>query len=108
MSADNSPGTDKCLCEVYKSPREAEMYLFVDKRDGLARVPAALLERFGAPQLVTTLVLTPERKLARVQASRVLEALKEPGYYLQMPPPRHLHVDTAMGELGGKNEKLPR
>lgn len=107
MSAD-TPDSGKCLCQVYKSPREEELYLFVDRRDGLDRVPAALLERFGTPQLVTTLVLTPERRLARAEASRVLDGLREQGYYLQMPPPRDQRIDTGMAELGDKNEKLPR
>lgn len=107
MSVD-APASGKCLCQIYKSPREEEMYLFVDRRDGLDRVPETLLVRFGTPQLVTTLVLTPERRLARAEAARVLDALREPGYYLQMPPPRDQRIDSTMAELGDKNEKLSR
>ncbi len=105
MSDNSEP---KCLCQVYKSTREEELYLFVDQREGLARVPQVLMERFGVPQLVTTLVLTAQRRLARAQAARVLEAIREQGFYLQLPPPRHPVRDEAMANLSGKNEKLPR
>jgi uncharacterized protein YcgL (UPF0745 family) len=33
-----------------------------------------------------TLLLTPERKLARVEAPKVLESIAEQGFFLQMPP----------------------
>ncbi len=76
----------KLLCQIYKSPRREEMYLYVDKAKGLEDVPPALLERFGAPIEVMTLVLTPERKLARADVGEVLENIRERGFYLQMPP----------------------
>ena len=74
------------LCEIFRSPRKEEMYLFVDKARGLADVPEALLNRFGEPREVMTLVLEPGRKLARAEASEVLERIAEQGFYLQMPP----------------------
>lgn len=76
----------RCLCQVYRSLRHEGMYLFVDKQEGLARVPESLLARFGAPEPSFVFVLTAERALERVEASQVLAALKEPGYYLMMPP----------------------
>lgn len=96
------------LCEIYKSLREEEMYLFVDKKDQLSRVPAPLLNHFGKTRLVTTLALTAERKLARADAAKVIDAIRDQGYYLQMPPRREQVVDSAMEALGGRNEKLPR
>ena len=74
------------LCQIYKSPRQEEMFLYVDRTRGLEVVPEALLEGFGAPQSIMMMVMTPERQLARVDTARVIEALKEKGYYLQMPP----------------------
>ncbi len=76
----------KRLCRVYRSPRREEMYLYVDRERGLADVPAELLERFGEPQEVMSLVLTPERKLARAEVSDVLASIEQRGFYLQMPP----------------------
>ncbi len=76
----------KVLCQIYASPRKEEMYLFVEKARGLTDVPEALLTRFGEPREVMTLVLEPGRKLARADASEVLERIEEQGFYLQMPP----------------------
>jgi uncharacterized protein YcgL (UPF0745 family) len=100
--------SQKLLCEIYKSLREEEMYLFVAKGDQLSRVPAPLLERFGHQQLVTTLALTPERKLARADAAKVLDAIHSQGYYLQMPPSKDQRLDVPMRDVAGRNEKLPR
>jgi uncharacterized protein len=76
----------KRLCAVYRSPRKEGMYLFVDRDRPLEDLPDGLLAGFGAPQLALTLVLTAERRLARVDAADVLAALDERGYYLQLPP----------------------
>lgn len=73
-------------CDVYRSPRRAGLYLYVDAAEGLARVPEALLERFGTPVKVLSFELTPERRLARVEAAAVLAALDAQGYFLQLPP----------------------
>ncbi|MGR4068897.1 YcgL domain-containing protein [Halomonas sp. LR3S48] len=85
MTDDRMQG-DKLLCEIYKSSRREEMYLYVDKRQGLTEVPEALLDRFGKPVLTMTLILTPEKKLARAQVSEVMAAIRDKGFYFQMPP----------------------
>ena len=76
----------KVICQLYRSPRKAEMYLYVDKSRGLEDVPNALLKQFGEPEEFMVLVLTPEKKLARAKAPEVLAQLEQNGYYLQMPP----------------------
>jgi uncharacterized protein YcgL (UPF0745 family) len=73
-------------CWIYRSPRKDEMYLYLATADSFEQVPDVLLQRFGRPQLVMQLALTPARRLARVDASTVLAALREQGYFLQMPP----------------------
>ena len=76
----------KRICQVYRSPRKEEMYLYVDKANGLQDVPEALLGQFGEPEEVMTIVLAPERKLARADVGEVLEKIEQQGFYLQMPP----------------------
>jgi uncharacterized protein YcgL (UPF0745 family) len=71
---------------VYRSSKVTDLYLFVDRQDGLVHVPAALLARFGKPIEALQLELTAERKLSRSDARAVLEAIAERGYYLQLPP----------------------
>lgn len=76
------------ICSVYLSSRKDEMYLYVDKRDGLNKVPDALIEMFGQAKHVMDIPLTAERKLARVDSEKVLAELADKGFYLQMPPPK--------------------
>lgn len=77
------------ICTIYKGTREPEMYLYVDRIEGLARVPEELLKRFGTTSEVMTIKLTPTRKLARANAEQVLASIAEKGYYLQLPPNIH-------------------
>ena len=90
---------EKKICSVYRSPKEEGMYLYVDRKNDLKSVPEALLKRFGKPELAMTLVLTPEKKLARANVKRVLEMIAEQGSYLQIPP----RPDEIMQELRNKN-----
>lgn len=78
----------RILTEVFASPQKDEMYLYVNRQRGLSVVPKELLERFGKPRSAMTMLLTPDRQLARVNAADVCKALEGQGYYLQMPPPR--------------------
>lgn len=84
----------KVLCDVYKSRKKDETYLYVTRADGLTRVPEALLEQFGTPVLAMTMIITAEKKLARAEAPKVLEQMASNGFYLQMPPPKEIdHLD---------------
>ena len=76
----------KRLVEIFRGTRKAESYLYVDKAQGLVDVPEVLLAQFGEPRSVMTLMLEPQRKLARANAAEVLAKIEEQGYYLQMPP----------------------
>jgi uncharacterized protein YcgL (UPF0745 family) len=84
----NTPetGSAPLLCTIYRSNREKELYLFVARTEGLARVPQDLLARLGTTSEVMTIKLTPQRKLARVKAVDVLAAISANGYFLQLPP----------------------
>ena len=76
----------KVICQVYRSSRKEEMYLYVEKSRGLEDIPEALLARFGQPEALMVIVLTPGKKLARANATEVMAEMAENGFYLQMPP----------------------
>lgn len=78
----------KLLCNIYKSRRKEETYLYVSLADDLSRVPEVLLDTFGRPELVTKMIITAERKLARADAEKVIASIAEKGFYLQLPPPK--------------------
>ena len=68
----------KTICAVYRSRRNPDTYLYVDHHEGLSRVPEALARERGGTERAMTLVL---------------RAIREQGYYLQMPPmPEALRV----------------
>jgi len=74
------------LIKIYKTRRKLDMYLYVDYSEDLTRVPQALLDQFGNPELALSLQLGAEKPLARADAGEVLVAIAEQGFYLQMPP----------------------
>ncbi|RAU19806.1 YcgL domain-containing protein [Nitrincola tibetensis] len=76
------------ICSIYRSSRKDEMYLYVDKRDGLKKVPEVLLDKFGKAQHVMDMPMTEKRELARVNVKDVLSSIQEKGFFLQMPPPK--------------------
>lgn len=94
----------KVITEIFRSAREEGLYLYVRKDEGLARVPEELLKRFGKPVHAMVLLLTPERKLARVPVESVLKALENQGYYLQLPPV--IGTDQEMWQMRSHNSKL--
>ena len=94
----------KIISEIYRSPKEEGMYLYVRKDEGLSRVPEALLQRFGKPQQAMVLVLTPEKKLARAAVEKVIECLETQGYYLQLPPLNE--ITDEMRQVRTHNSKL--
>jgi len=83
---------DKLVCEIFKSPRRDEMYLYVEKRHGLVDVPEALLAQFGEPVAAMTMLLTADKRLARASAADVMAAIRDKGYYLQMPPAKEEYM----------------
>ncbi|MEZ5572347.1 MAG: YcgL domain-containing protein [Halioglobus sp.] len=74
------------ICEIFRSSRKQEMYLFVEHTRGLQDVPTTLLEQFGKPVSVMILEVNADRVLARTDAITVLANIEAQGFYLQMPP----------------------
>lgn len=96
----------KLICSIYKSPRKDGMYLYVEKRDALKRVPEGLIAAFGAPQLAFEMVLTPERQLAREDITKVLANIEKQGYHLQMPPAEDEYIEHLPEELLRMNDPM--
>lgn len=94
----------KQLVEIFRSPREEGLYLYVNRQEGLSRVPDVLLARFGKPESSMVLMLEPTRKLARANTSTVLDSIREQGFYLQMPP----LPDNEMFAVRINNQKLEK
>ena len=83
---DNMMESMSIHCAVYRSPRKADSYLYITQENEFSSVPPQLMAVFGTPELVMTIELTPERRLAQADVNEVISALQERGYYLQLPP----------------------
>ena len=73
-------------CDIYKTRKKDGLYLYVQKKDGLSRVPEALLNQFVDPEIAMSLMLNSAKKLARTDVVQVMFDLAEQGYHLQLPP----------------------
>ena len=82
----------KLLCDVYKTSKKYEMYLYVARKDGFERVPEELMEMFGQPELAMTMIITPDKKLGRAETGKVIDDIETKGFYLQMPPARETYM----------------
>lgn len=74
------------ITEIFRTRKKEGLYLYIKKGVSFETLPDALRQHFGTPERAMTLVLNPERKLARVDVAEVISALEDQGYYLQMPP----------------------
>ncbi|CAG9001376.1 MAG: Protein YcgL [Candidatus Celerinatantimonas neptuna] len=90
------------LCYVYKSLKKEQSYLYITKRGDFSRVPEQLLLMFGERQLVMSLNLDENSKLAMVDAGHLKEQLIHQGFYLQLPPSQENQLE-AYRALKGKN-----
>lgn len=77
---------------VFRSSRKADTYVFVRRGQNWDDLPEGLRDIFGAPIHSMDLLLTPDRKLARVSGKQVLEAILEKDFYLQMPEEQESYV----------------
>lgn len=78
--------TDAIRCTIFKGNREQELYVYVPWKDGADNIPETLKERMGTLREVMTIMIAPDRKLARANAAAVLRDIHDKGYYLQLPP----------------------
>ena len=92
--------------EIFKGQKKEEMYLYVEQKNGLKSVPDDLLATFGQTESVMVLLLTKDKKLARVTASDVLAAIEDQGYFLQMPPPPEALAEAQIAAMVEAEEKL--
>ena len=77
---------NKILVDIYRSGKKEGLYLYVKKEQDLSELPEILLKNFGKAEFAMRILLTADKKLARVDVSDVYAALDEQGFFLQMPP----------------------
>lgn len=97
------------LCDIYRCRKKEGMYVYVPKTSAVDQLPQALIQRTGRLEHAMTLLLTPEKKLARAKASDVMIAFENQGFYLQMPPSSlDAEADDVHKAIGEANDFLER
>ena len=71
---------------VFKSAKRNDFYLFLQADREFESLPRELRLSFGTPIFVMDLMIDEQRSLARADTLKVLSALEENGFYLQLPP----------------------
>ena len=74
---------------IFKSAKKNDFYLFIKADREFESLPRELRHYFGTPIFVMDLTIDEQRSLARAEPLKVLSALKENGFYLQLPPVVH-------------------
>jgi len=77
-------------CFIYRSNTKKGMYLYILEKDNFEKVPESLLTLLGDIDFSFEFDLSQNRKLVRAEAQEVIRNLKENGFFLQMPPPKHI------------------
>jgi uncharacterized protein YcgL (UPF0745 family) len=81
------PGIEVC---VYRSETQAETYVYLAADEEFVGLPQALQDQFGVAHAFLNFQLHEEKVLAQADAKKVLAALRDQGFYLQLPPPKVL------------------
>lgn len=74
------------LTQIYASERKPGYYLYVPKDTNLNELPEALIKPLGVLRKSLLLMISPTQRLANADPVKVLDSLKERGFYLQLPP----------------------
>jgi len=94
----------KQIVQVFKSPKKEGAYLYMAMNAETKTLPEALTKLFGTPQLAMKIVVTEDKQLAQTTGDKVLAAIAEQGFFLQLPKPEN----DEMAAVAEKNSKLPR
>ena len=84
-------------CYIYRCSRKEDMYLYLAEKDDLSHVPDEIMRALGITEFSMELELTPDRKLAREDASTVLMNLEDKGFHLQLP--RDSSIEAIMARI---------
>lgn len=84
MSTSKTKSTEM-ECVVYKSLKKDETYIFIPTTTPLSDLPDELMKVMGQTEMVMTLNLTPEKKMARGTGAEVMDSINKQGFHIQMP-----------------------
>ena len=84
---------------IYRSEKKADCYLYLSKPKDEFDLPVPVSKTLGELNLVMELDIEVDTKLAQVDPEKVLSALREQGFYIQMPSKEPHPVDVLFDKL---------
>ena len=83
---DQAAESNPSLCTVWRSRKRHYTYLYLQDDQEFDDLPEPLRVLFHEAELAMELDLATRETLANADITVVREHLKDPGYYLQLPP----------------------
>jgi len=77
-------------CNIYRSSKKADTYLYLPKDSQIEDVPQGLSKLLGNMEHVLELDLAERTELANEDIEQVRESLQSQGYFLQLPKEHHI------------------
>lgn len=71
---------------VYRSRRKPAIYLYLSTSMTFSELPETLIKNFPEEEVFLEFELHETRNLAQADPKKVMAALDEEGFYLQLPP----------------------
>ena len=98
--------TLQLFVDVYRSTQKEGMYVYVQQDATLDVLPEPLQKQFAKREKAMSLELTADKKLARADARKVIAAIQDQGFYLQLPPGpgEHYMQRIPNDKLSGKTQ----
>ena len=94
-------GHGRMKCYIYRCSRKQDLYIYLSVKDDFSCVPSEIMGALGATEFTMELELTPDRKLARENATSVRKNLSEKGFHLQLPGSES--VEAMMARIATRN-----
>ena len=73
------------IVQVYRSKKKEGLYIYLEKSKPTESLPPELLEMVKPLESAMVLLLDKDKKLAQVDATKVIQCISEQGFYLQLP-----------------------
>lgn len=93
----------KRICTIYRAAKKDGLYVYMDHHADTADLPESLRLQTGKLTVSMTMIISPDKKLARADAAKVLQAIEEQGFYLQLPPKEEDYLQELPNASQGGN-----
>lgn len=90
-------------CYIYRCSKKPDMYIYLKDQDDFSTVPKHILKSLGETEFTLEVDITPEKKLAKEDAEKVLSNLEEHGFHLQLPSDKS--IEDILTEIANDSRK---